>query len=375
MCKKQILGVSFIYFFKLHFLKFKRVQKFFFLFILQLILGLVAVCQDLKIETGIRSGWLIVHRENMAHLPVDNSSSVELNYFFRKINNSNEKFKSGLSFSFGSLGNEKILGNYIGLTTFYTLPIFHSNRNEFDFRVGAGLSYVNKIFNLENNQKNSAISSNFNALIDFSFYHSISILNRYDIYYGLAFKHLSNGATRVPNLGLNYPELRLGVGLKSVKKNNLVDINNPVRLKSSISFVGGGFFKQIIENYGVNYPVYYGSIFSQFGLKQNLSCEVGLDAMYNSSLVYLFYSNKNLIVDNSNAFQVGAYVGGNAHINKLHLLIGMGGYVFDRYRLNGEFYHKLSLRYKPFSNFVFGIGIKSHWLNADYFELVGGFVF
>jgi hypothetical protein len=53
----------------------------------------------------------------------------------------------------------------------------------------------------------------------------------------------------------------------------------------------------------------------------------------------------------------------------------MGNYLRDRYTLNGPFYHKLSLRYKPISNLLLGVGIKSHWFNADYFEIVGGIVF
>ena len=336
---------------------------------------LIAKGQDVKIEACYRLGSLIAHREDMAHLPKGKSSSFEINYFFRRKKKSSDIHESGISLTYGSLANKAILGDFFGLSTFYKLPIFSSDKQEFNFRVGAGLGYVTKIFNIENNQKNSAISSYLNALIDFSFNHSISISNRYDFFYGLAFKHLSNGATRVPNLGLNYPELKFGLNFNSSNINFSSEKDQTFRLKNSIAFVAGSFFKQIIENYGVNYPVYYGTVFSQFGLKKKLSFELGVDAMYNSSLIYLFYTNKNQIVANNDAFQIGAYVGGNAHIDKLQLLIGMGGYIFDRYRLNGSIYHKLSLRYNPISNFLFGIGIKSHWLNADYFEVVGGFVF
>ncbi len=336
---------------------------------------LIAQGQEVKIESCYRLGNLIAHREDMAHLPKEKSSAIEVNYFFRRKTFTNDLHESGLSLTYGSLANKAILGDFFGLSTFYKLPIFSSDKQAFNFRVGAGVGYVTKIFNLENNQKNSAISSYLNALIDFSFNHSISISKRYGFFYGLAFKHLSNGATRVPNLGLNYPELKFGIHFNSVNKNFSSEKDPPLRLKNSIAFVGGSFFKQIIENYGVNYPVYYGTVFSQFGLKRNLSLELGLDAMYNSSLIYLFYSNKNQIVANRDGFQVGAYVGGNAHIDKLQLLIGMGGYIYDRYRLNGSIYHKLSLRYNPISNLLFGIGIKSHWLNADYFEVVGGFIF
>ena len=336
---------------------------------------LIAKGQDVKIEACYRLGSLIAHREDMAHLPKGKSSAFEINYFFRRKKKSSDIHESGISLTYGSLANKAILGDFFGLSTFYKLPIFSSDKQEFNFRVGAGLGYVTKIFNIENNQKNSAISSYLNALIDFSFNHSISISNRYDFFYGLAFKHLSNGATRVPNLGLNYPELKFGLNFNSSNINFSSEKDQTFRLKNSIAFVAGSFFKQIIENYGVNYPVYYGTVFSQFGLKKKLSFELGVDAMYNSSLIYLFYTNKNQIVANNDAFQIGAYVGGNAHIDKLQLLIGMGGYIFDRYRLNGSIYHKLSLRYNPISNFLFGIGIKSHWLNADYFEVVGGFVF
>ena len=60
--------------------------------------------------------------------------------------------ESGLSLTYGSLANKAILGDFFGLSTFYKLPIFSSDKQEFNFRVGAGLGYVTKIFNLENNQ-------------------------------------------------------------------------------------------------------------------------------------------------------------------------------------------------------------------------------
>jgi hypothetical protein len=334
--------------------------------------------QKLKIEPCYRFGTLIAHREDMSHLPKSKSFAFDLNYYFPHSDFKFDKFESGVTFTYGELGNEEVLGSLIGISTFYNLPILKSLNQEFSFRVGSGFGYISKIFNPEYNQKNTAVSSHLNALVDLTFNHSISISQKFNFCYGVTFKHLSNGATSVPNLGLNYTELKMGIGFNSsylTKKNDLIVEESPVRMKNSIAFVGGRFFKQILDNYGVNYPVYYGTIFSQFGLKRNLSFELGLDAMYNTSLIHLFYTRKNQVVSNTDAFQIGAYVGGNAHINKLHVLIGMGNYVFDRYTLNGSFYHKLALRYKPISKLLFGVGIKSHWFNADYFEVVGGFIF
>ena len=87
---------------------------------------------------------------------------------------------------------------------------------------------------------------------------------------------------------------------------------------------------------------------------------------------------ENLLFRNPNSsitFQTDLTITGNAHVNKLHFLIGMGVYTLDRYGLNGPVYHKLSLRYKPLANLLLGIGIKSHWLNADYLDVSVGFAF
>ncbi len=353
-------------------------KKTFFLIFFTIILfsfNLTSWSQKIKIETCFRIGSLIAHREDMAHLPISNSSALELNWYFLNSSNSNIKNSTGLSLIYGNLGNNYILGESIGVSSFYKLPIFSSVKNELSFRVGAGLVYVSKVFNLDNNQKNTAISSHLNALIDFSLNHSISISDRFNFYYGIAFKHLSNGATSVPNLGLNYPELKVGFGMNSMSDKSTYEKTIDTRRNNVFAFMGGGFFKQIIENYGVNYPVYYGSLFYQRGLRRNLSIELGLDGMYNSSLIYLFYNNKNKLVSNTEPFQVGAYIGGNAHVNKLHFLIGMGVYTLDRYRLNGSVYHKLSLRYNLLTHLLLGVGIKSHWLNADYLDVSVGFSF
>lgn len=331
--------------------------------------------QNLKIESCFRVGTLISHREDMTHISISRSTSIELNWYFLNSSNSSIKSLTGLSLVYGNLGNNHILGESFGISSFYKLPLFSSVKNELSFRVGAGFGYVSKVFNLDYNQKNTAVSSHLNALIDFSLNHSVSISERFNFYYGIAFKHLSNGATSVPNLGLNYPELKVGFGMNSMSDKLTFEKTIDKRRNNLFAIMGGGFFKQIIENYGIYYPVYYGSLFYQRGLKQSLSIELGLDGMYNSSLIYLFYNNKNKLVSNSEPFQLGVYIGGNAHVNKLHFLIGMGVYTLDRYGLNGPVYHKLSLRYKPLNNLLLGVGIKSHWLNADYLDVSVGFAF
>lgn len=331
--------------------------------------------QNLKMESCFRFGTLIAHREDMIHLPIERSYSVELNYYFKKKSEPNLKKLTGISLMYENLGNKEVLGEVIGVSGFYKLPIYTSEKQEFNFRLGAGLSYVSKVFNLENNQKNTAISSHLNAMIDFSFNHALLLYDKYSFYYGLAFMHLSNGASSVPNLGLNYPLIKIGLGLNSMDTKEINEKSLYNRRRNLLALMGGGFCKQILDNYGVKYPVYYGSFFYQIGLKRNLSVEFGMDGMYNTSLNYLFYSKKNKIVSDIEPFQMGLYLGGNAHLNKLHCLVGMGAYTLDNYKLNGLFYHKLILRYQPLANILFGIGVKSHWLNADYLEVSGGYTF
>jgi hypothetical protein len=59
----------------------------------------------------------------------------------------------------------------------------------------------------------------------------------------------------------------------------------------------------------------------------------------------------------------------------LTTLVGMGGYLRDKYLPEDRYYHRLGIRYQFKSNLQLGWTLKANWGKADYWEWSIGYVF
>ena len=108
--------------------------------------------------------------------------------------------------------------------------------SDFSGQSGLGLGFVQRIYNVETNQLNNAIGSHVNALVDFRLdfsYHS----DRNEISFGTEMLHLSNGAIKLPNLGLNYFLLYLKFARSFSKAESKLVKAKPVEVKPICMFV------------------------------------------------------------------------------------------------------------------------------------------
>jgi hypothetical protein len=98
-------------------------------------------------------GFLIAHRSLMAHLPQAPAIASELSYIYRtkdqkKWHQAYRQPLIGGTLFYGSVGNNQILGRFVGMYGFVELPIVKKNKYRLDFRFGTGLGYTNKPFDI-----------------------------------------------------------------------------------------------------------------------------------------------------------------------------------------------------------------------------------
>lgn len=326
------------------------------------------------IESKVKAGFLLPHRSVMHHLLQGHSFAFEGSYTFQT---SGEKEwqqafrfpRWGGTFFIADFGNPQQLGWSFGSYLFGELPIFRKNKIALMSKIGGGLGYVTKKYDLKENPKNNSIGSHLNSLIVIGMNLNYQF-KQAELALGIDMTHLSNGAAKLPNLGINVPYLSLGYTryLKELKfdfdekpiSSYIAELNQwQLNVMAILST------KQIYPTGGRNYFVGALGVFGSRKLGRKSGLDVGLDIIFNESLKDRIDGQE---FSNLDALQIGIFGGYFIPINRLRILFGMGYYVKNTINADGPIYHRLSTRYKLNKRWNIHCGIKSHWGKADYFE-------
>ena len=326
------------------------------------------------IQGSVKYGYLLPHRSTMEHLVQGHSAAVELGVTYQMDGSRSWHHDFNLpsvSFvlNYMDFGNRDVLGSGIGSQITTYLPYFRKNGWSFGSRLGAGIGVSSKKFNQKENAKNNAIGSHLNALVTFGFKLEKQFLKN-SLALELNMTHFSNGAYKLPNLGLNLPFLGIQFShyLENLEYRKPKELDLPVvhaelaRWSWHTQLIVST--KQIYPTGGSNYGVLSLTNFAQYLIGSKSAIEGGIDLIYNQSIVREvpgdYGAEKN--------FQTGAYLGYILKVHKVDFLVGMGRYIYNPLRPNGDWYHKLGTRIQLSEKISANIMIKAHWAKADYFE-------
>jgi len=325
----------------------------------------------------------------MLHLVEKNTSTFELEFTQQdtKTGYWDSAYKHplrGFSLSYQDFGNKVALGQ--GYTAFAhtTFPIYQGEKfGFFDFRIGTGLAYVTKKYDVETNLKNNAIGSHWNGYVNLQFNWNKHYKN-WHYGFGIEFGHYSNAAMKVPNLGLNVPSISLNLGYnikeRIVWEDNTKDqnedeiIDKKAKLKDAFDlYVVGGVKQNVAKQYEPVFRPVIGlhGLYSK-GLGSRWKLDIAADVIYNDANRHRFDTSTYSIGE---TFQFGTYVGGSIHAYKAEFTVGVGIYVWSPLKPFGLVYNRLGFRYH-FTDKISGIlGIKAHLGIADYLEFGIGYNF
>ncbi|MNK02297.1 hypothetical protein D3C87_201180 [compost metagenome] len=336
---------------------------------------------DWNLSLRGKSGFLAAHRGTMGHLAKDRLFAGELSFSKRiRSKDWSEEYRNpyaGVTLYGSNLGNKEILGYGVGMYGFIEFPWTRSEKHVFTSKLGAGVGIVTKVYDVAKNPKNVPMSTYLNAVICLGIQGRWYIKPEHALVYSLDMTHFSNGSSKVPNLGVNMPFIGLGYEYTFKKKEAPgVKIKTFERVPFfnswNASIVGIISDKEIFPTGGKRYPVFAlsGMLYKQF--KPKVGMEIALDVISKQSILrYRDYIAKS----QWDILQVGAFVGYNIPLDKFRFVIGMGGYVKDRYNPDALFYHRVGMRYQCQNGLLFNLILKSHWAKADYIEYGIGYTF
>ncbi len=134
--------------------------------------------------------------------------------------------KEGLTLSYVDFKNPDVLGKAVNLSIFTEPYLYYSPRFQFSLRTSAGLSYLNNVYDEETNPENLFFSSPISFLLSLGLVTNYSLGPSIHLKLAAQFNHISNGGTRYPNWGINFPTLAVGVSYQ-VNNQKLTNWNNP----------------------------------------------------------------------------------------------------------------------------------------------------
>lgn len=328
-------------------------------------------------EARVKTGFLVAHRSIMGHMANEHAFAGEFSYYFR---GNGEKWwhepyhrpRYGVSLFVGSTGNRDLMGLYFGGYGFTSIPLIRTKHYEFSGRLGTGLGYARKVYDAESNMLSIGTSTHVNILV------SLALENRWEfgnnsVNLILDMTHFSNGAIKVPNLGLNLPYLSLGYG-RRIRQAPL-ETPIPTRMfKKSWEYgvIGLASMKEVYPTGGPKYSVFGLNAVGRRYFKPAVGMEVSLDGMYSESLRTY---ESDVPIKNSELMQLGLFTGYILPFDRFHLLVGMGVYLRDKFHFQEPVYHRVGMRYRFDNGLNINLVLKSHWARADYVEYGIGYTF
>lgn len=332
------------------------------------------------VDASFKHGFLMVHRSTMSHLPQEHVQACEVS-IFKRMQNFKEWHKTfhypevGAALLYSESGNTPVLGRFYGAFAFLRLRFFEHKKSGFYVKLGSGLGYSSKVFNQENNPKNNAISSHVNALIQFSFLYQYRF-QKNRLGFGLDMTHFSNGATTLPNLGLNYAYFTVHVGRyleQEIKHKDFTHFDsNPNEKQWNYSIIAIGSTEDTYPLGNKKKPLLALRASAQKSFKPGVGFESGMDWMYKPSVdSYKPFTTKNP----ETTIMMGLYASYFAQLNRLQIHLGMGTYLRDEYDWEGMLYHRMGFKYVFPKGLLLNLTLKSHWAKADYVEYGIGYQF
>jgi hypothetical protein len=285
----------------------------------------------------------------------------------------------GLSFLATGSGNQNVLGTAFGLHAFVLVPIVQKKHFNLKTSWGWGLGYLTKKFDPVTNYENIAIGSHLNLFASIKLLGEFMITPQWAISGGLSYNHWSNSAFKYPNLGLNIPQLNLGMrySLNPVQKFDKLSKTeksafNPEKKHEIVGIMSIGF-----KSYNIIDPKTYHAYTAELNYAYLWSAKWkisgGLDLFYNLA------NKRELELSDSHsqntALQIGTNICYHQTLGNFSILAGLGVYVFDETLQSETTYIRFGTRYAINNKLILSTILHTHQARADHFKLGIGYKF
>ncbi len=330
-------------------------------------------------------GAVFRYKETMKQLEFTHLHGVEL--YANKIADGNKRWHKlynypqwGIGASYFNYGVPDELGFVTSLTTYLDFTASKS-KHKWRINIGTGVVYSSKRFDAINNEENKAISSKISYVLRGTIHKEFQLNEQYFFNVNFAFRHYSNGKLNMPNNGMNFPII--GVGLRYQPKFEPIAVYGPedtgTECKLSFNFRGSASWREVWQE-DIKHKAYSLSAYIGMPISKYNQLLFGVDGFqYDQKSVdraLTVYREKEGItedepLDNGNR-QVALTVGTELFISKVSVVVQGGIYVYKPQPFYASWYQRYGVKYNFTSNVFTQISLKSHSRTADMVEFGAG---
>lgn len=320
---------------------------------------------------GIQShyGFIIPHTEAIE--PVSHTNPYGFEISMNNLKTSYESWStfalyniSGVQFSYFNFQNPDILGSAYLLTVF-TEPILKSgDKYIFSIKGGAGFSYHTRIYHDTDNQLNRFFSTRLSYPLYLSARFKYRISQKTFLTLSGTYNHISNGAQRIPNYGMNFPTVTVGLERFGREIPKLDDHYAPLPGKKESG-------RYLVLQALMGYKVVYGVDTWSFGISTRYTWQLRTRYALNAGAelivdrgVKKMIEIEGLDLDNKRVAITG---GQDFLLGKAVFTQYLGVYVYSPYKAKHPVYQKYELSYKILPSLMAGVYLKAHTSDAELF--------
>jgi hypothetical protein len=279
----------------------------------------------------------------------------------------------GIGVLYTDLANPERIGSAVRVLPYLHLPLVRGGCSDVGLRVGWGIGYVTKSYDRTDNTKQIAIGSQVNAAIQFMLEYRYRV-RRTQLNAGLGVDHWSNGAYRMPNLGLNMLGINLGISYA------LGDVPAYEARPDTAPFRASGRTQSIVAAFGIcestlplsgQYSAYSLNAQVEWQVSRKSGVAAGIDVFNKGTLVNIDAD----MVDEPRIMytQFGAHGGYALLLGASSLYVQVGAYLYTPVEDEGPVYHRIGLRHRAGKHLLLNMSLKSHYAVADHWEIGAGY--
>jgi hypothetical protein len=279
---------------------------------------------------------------------------------------------------------DSILGNTYALAPTIQFSLLRWRRLQLHTRLSAGPSIATRYWQRKNfadtfaNYLGSALNMYGQVQVGIQF----APTDRVQCVAGIALNHVSNGAIRKPNLGVNLVGYHAAVRYAVSRPTTYMKLPKASRRKDTwgLDLRYAMAYAEYGDGNGPLLPFYYGALLGNYTLRDKHRLFFGVDYEYSTKQQYFLTLTNQDVRNVWSASSLWAAVMGNEFLlGKFSIPVQLGFYLNNRQWRSKTYYQKFGVMYYPFkyaqrsTGFYTGLSLKSSGSVADYIDVQVGY--
>jgi len=264
-----------------------------------------------------------------------------------------------------------VLGQSLAATLYLSKRLAAGRRYQAHLRLGTGVAYFNRPYDLATNRKNTLVSSALNATIQARLDLDYRLSPRLGLLLGLGLSHYSNGAVAKPNYGVNLPTVQLGLRYGQLRPApTAAPAPAPADVGHNFLYVSvGAGSKRRTPGDPARYLVSSLSVAAGRRLNAKSNLLLGLEACDDRSLPATLADTARDQSNLPDTRKASVFVGHELLLGRLAVNTQLGAYFYSPYRSSTTYYQRVGLKYQLTDHFFAALDLKAHRAVADALEL------